>query len=76
MPTAREPCRRRRGLAVGGRAHGATAEAVGQLLRGCRRTAVGRRDYAVILLLSRLGLRAIEASPSRWTISAGRPGRS
>jgi site-specific recombinase XerD len=42
---------------------GATAEDVGQLLRGCnRRTAVGRRDYAVILLLSRLGLRAIEAA--------------
>jgi site-specific recombinase XerD len=42
---------------------GATAEDVGQLVCGCnRRTAVGRRDYAVILLLSRLGLRAIEAA--------------
>jgi integrase len=42
---------------------GATAEAVGQLVRGCnRRTAMGRRDYAVLLLLSRLGLRAIEAA--------------
>jgi site-specific recombinase XerD len=42
---------------------GAPAEDVRRLLRGCnRRTAVGRRDYAVILLLSRLGLRAIEAA--------------
>jgi len=42
---------------------GATAEDVGQLVRGCnRRTAIGRRDYAVLLLLSRLGLRAIEAA--------------
>ena len=36
---------------------------VAPLLAGCnRRTAVGRRAYAVILLLARLGLRAIEAA--------------
>lgn len=36
---------------------------VAPLLAGCnRRTAVGRRDYAVILLLARLGLRAVEAA--------------
>ena len=37
--------------------------AVAPLLAGCnRRTAVGRRDYAVLLLLARLGLRAVEAA--------------
>lgn len=51
------------GWRLGGVPTGATAETVGQLLRGCnRRTAVGRRDYAVLLLLSRLGLRAIEVA--------------
>jgi len=34
-----------------------------RLLAGCdRRTATGRRDYAVLLLLSRLGLRAGEVA--------------
>jgi site-specific recombinase XerD len=38
-----------------------SGEQVDQILRSCRRdTAVGRRDYAVLLLLSRLGLRAEE----------------
>ncbi|HJY75904.1 MAG TPA: site-specific integrase [Burkholderiales bacterium] len=37
------------------------AEDVQRLLRACdRRTATGRRDYAVLLLLARLGLRASE----------------
>lgn len=36
---------------------------IAPLLAACdRRTAVGRRDYAVILLLARLGLRAVEAA--------------
>jgi site-specific recombinase XerD len=38
-----------------------TAEQIDRLLLGCRRdTGGGRRDYAVLLLLSRLGLRAEE----------------
>jgi integrase/recombinase XerD len=37
------------------------AEEVGRILDACdRRTATGRRDYAVLLLLARLGLRASE----------------
>ena len=41
----------------------ANADDVAKLVCGCnRRTAVGRRDYAVILLLSRLALRAAEAA--------------
>jgi integrase/recombinase XerD len=40
--------------------------AVGWLLPSCdRRTRVGRRDYAVIILLSRLGLRAGEVAVLR-----------
>ncbi len=36
---------------------------VARLLRGCdRRTAVGRRDYAILILLVRLGLRAGEVT--------------
>jgi len=36
-------------------------EEVEQVLRACnRRTATGRRDYAILLLLARLGLRAGE----------------
>jgi integrase/recombinase XerD len=36
---------------------------LGQLVRSCdRRSAAGRRDYAILLLLSRLGLRAGEVS--------------
>lgn len=38
-----------------------TSEEVERLLRACnRRTATGRRDYAILLLLARLGLRAGE----------------
>ena len=45
---------------------GASASQIGTLLKGCdRSTAVGRRDYAVILLLSRLGLRAGEVAGMR-----------
>ncbi len=37
------------------------AEEVDQLLRGCdRRTAMGKRDFAILMLLARLGLRAGE----------------
>src|SRR4051812_30299477 len=40
------------------------ARSLGRLLAGCdRRTRVGRRDHAVITLLSRLGLRAGEVAP-------------
>jgi integrase/recombinase XerD len=39
---------------------------VGRLLEGCDRGAVvGRRDYAIIVLLSRLGLRACEVAAVR-----------
>jgi integrase len=41
-------------------------EHVARLLAGCDRgTAVGRRDYAIILLLARLGLRACEVATLR-----------
>jgi integrase/recombinase XerD len=49
------------GWRLAGLPTGATVEDVAPLLAGCnRRTAVGRRDYAVIVLLARLGLRAVE----------------
>lgn len=42
---------------------GLDAEMVGALLSSCdRRTAVGRRDYAILLLLVRLGLRSCEVA--------------
>jgi site-specific recombinase XerD len=42
---------------------GLSPEAIARLLASCdRRRAVGRRDYAVLLLLSRLGLRAGEVA--------------
>lgn len=42
---------------------GASAEQIDTLLQGCdRTTAAGRREYAVILLLARLGLRAGEVA--------------
>lgn len=45
---------------------GISSSAARALLRACdRRTAVGRRDYAVILLLMRLGLRACEVAVLR-----------
>ena len=38
-----------------------TPEEIGRVLKDCtRRTANGRREYAVLLLLARLGLRAGE----------------
>lgn len=47
------------------------------LLNACdRRTAAGRRDYAVLLLLMRLGLRACEVAALGWRTSTGAPGRS
>jgi site-specific recombinase XerD len=45
---------------------GLTTPQVAALLAGCvRRRALGRRDYAILLLLVRLGLRAAEASALR-----------
>lgn len=45
---------------------GASAAQIDTLLKSCdRSTAIGRRDYAVILLLSRLGLRAGEVAGMR-----------
>lgn len=42
---------------------GLTAAAVARLLRSCdRRTAAGRRDYAILVVLVRLGLRAGEVA--------------
>jgi integrase/recombinase XerD len=42
---------------------GLDAQTVGALLASCdRRTAVGRRDYAILLLLVRLGLRSCEVA--------------
>lgn len=47
------------------------------LLAACdRHTPTGRRDYAVMLLLSRLGLRAGELARLSWTTSTGVAGRS
>ena len=38
-----------------------SSEEVQRVLRACdRRTSIGRRDYAILLLLARLGLRAGE----------------
>lgn len=40
-----------------------TAEEIGRLLASCdRRSALGRRDYAVLILLARMGLRAGEVA--------------
>jgi site-specific recombinase XerD len=45
---------------------GLTTEQVAALLAGCdRRHALGRRDYAILVLLVRLGLRAAEVSALR-----------
>jgi integrase len=42
---------------------GVTAQVVARLLRSCdRRTATGRRDYAILVILARLGLRAAEVA--------------
>jgi integrase/recombinase XerD len=54
------PVRHRRHRAL---AHGIGPAAVARLLDGCeRRTTVGSRDYAIVLLLARLGLRAGEVT--------------
>jgi hypothetical protein len=48
--------------------------AVGKLLASCdRRRLVGRRDFAILLLLARLGLRAGEVA-AIWMTSTGGPG--
>jgi site-specific recombinase XerD len=47
------------------------------LLRSCdRRRAAGRRDYAVIVLMLRLGLRAGRSPRCGWRTSTGAPGWS
>ncbi|MGH6885580.1 MAG: tyrosine-type recombinase/integrase [Geminicoccales bacterium] len=51
------------GWRVAGLPPSVTATDIAPLLAACnRRTVVGRRDYAVLLLLARLGLRAVEAA--------------
>jgi site-specific recombinase XerD len=46
--------------------HGLTSKQVAALLASCdRRRALGRRDYAILVLLVRLGLRAAEVSALR-----------
>lgn len=48
---------------VSGLPRGLTTKQVGALLASCdRRRAMGRRDYAILVLLARLGLRAAEVS--------------
>ena len=50
---------------------------VAALLASCdQHTAAGRRDFAMLTLLARLGLRAGEAAALPWTILTGGPGRS
>jgi len=57
------PVRHRRHRAL---AHGIGADALEALLDGCDRSStVGRRDYAILLLLARLGLRAGEVTAIR-----------
>jgi len=49
------------GWQLAGLPRGADDEAVAALLASCdRSTALGRRDFAVLMLMSRLGLRAVE----------------
>lgn len=51
------------GWTAGSLPRGITGEHVARLLRSCdRRTAMGRRDYAILVLLVRLGLRAGEVA--------------
>lgn len=48
---------------------------VEKLIRSCdRRKSIGRRDYAILLLLARLGLRAGEVAQLFWRTSIGRLG--
>ena len=72
-----------RGGPIGGaveRRRAAPRAAPGQvaaLLAGCdRHHAIGRRDYAILVLLLRFGLRAAEVSALRLTHLTGAPGRS
>ena len=52
-----------------------TADTVRKLLRGCdRRTVIGRRDHAILLLLARLGLRAGEVARLELDAIAWRTG--
>ena len=59
-----------------GRAVDLTSSDVSRLLASCdRRTAIGRRDFAILTVLSRLGLRASEVVDLRledldWTLGA------
>ncbi|MBO3753197.1 tyrosine-type recombinase/integrase [Streptosporangiaceae bacterium NEAU-GS5] len=54
---------------------GADEEAVAELLASCdRSTAVGRRDLAVLLLMARLGLRAVEVARLRLDVIDWRGG--
>jgi integrase/recombinase XerD len=54
---------------------GLTEAEIGQLLAGCdRQTAAGLRDYAVLSLLARLGLRGAEAAGLRLDDIDWRPG--
>lgn len=54
------------GWQLAGLPRGADDEAVASLLASCdRSTTLGRRDFAVLLLMSRLGLRAVEISRIR-----------
>ena len=49
--------------------------AVRRLLAACdRRRLVGRRDFAILLLLARLGLRPVRSPRSPWTTLTGGPG--
>ena len=60
LATAVPGCR----LALGAPAKGSTRRQVERLLASCdRRTPAGRRDYAVLMLLARLGLRGGEVRP-------------
>ena len=53
------------------------SRSVARLLAGCdRRTRVGRRDFAIVVLLSRLGLRAGEVAALRLVDSTGGLARS
>ena len=53
------------------------SRSVARLLAGCdRRTRVGRRDFAIVVLLSRLGLRAGRSPRCSLSTSTGGPARS
>ena len=56
---------------------GITKNEAAALVSSCdRRTAIGRRDYAMITTLLRLGLRRGEVADSGWKTSTGGPARS